>query len=82
MVHVMGIAQGKHLSWGLLGGRKTFIVNCASTRTIGFMGESEIAESYSLQMADLSVLCLQESEAGKVRVAAGSRCGGVGIHLE
>lgn len=69
----LSIAQGEPLGWGLLGGWKAVIVNCASARTSCFMRQSEVAESYGLQMAKFPVLCLLWLEGGKERV--GSRCG-------
>jgi hypothetical protein len=60
MVHggSMDMSHSEYLSWRLLGGRQSFIVNCASTGSGRFIGQGKIAKSYSLQMADLPILCL------------------------
>lgn len=75
----LGIAQGEHLGWGLLGGWKAIVVNCAAPRTSCFMRQGEVAERYGLQMAKFPVLYLLWLEAGKERV--GSRCGELGHTL-
>lgn len=59
---IIGMAQGEYLGWRLLGGRKSFIVYCASTRSICFMRQGKIAKGYGLQMANFPVLCLLELE--------------------
>lgn len=66
MVHSsVCMAHSEYLSWRLLGSGQSFIVNCASTGPGCFIGQGKIAKSYSLQMANLSVLCLLELERNR-----------------